>query len=204
MEIIKKIKLSDIFNFSIVSKRFYQITRPHKEFCKAIRISKHIVGFDEDYFDFLEDELQTLGKNICEKFKEKIVKNYFEFNLLDVSFKKIVFSLLPFKIYSHRFFGWRGSKTASKCDIFTKFFTDGNDLGTRIDREFILTKKSIEHLLISNLMEIVKTKSVVLNLYYVVDDCGKNDIMETENFGEIFLRLQIIRLEFMLFICKLT
>ena len=197
-------KLSDIFNFSIVSKRFYQITRSHKKFCKAIRISKYIVGFDEDYFDFLQDELQTLDKNICEKFKEKIVKNYFVFNLLDISFKKIVFSLLPFKIYSHCYFCWRGSKTACKCDIFTKFFIDDNDLGARIDREFILTKKSIEYLLIPNLMEIVKTKSVVLNLYYVVDDCGKNDIMETENFGEIFLRLQIIRLEFMLFICKLT
>lgn len=40
-----------------------------------MRTSKYIVGFDEDYFDFLQDELQTLGNNIREKFKEKIVKN---------------------------------------------------------------------------------------------------------------------------------
>lgn len=44
-----------------------------------MRTSKYIVGFDEDYFDFLQDELQILGKNSCENFKEKDVKNSFVF-----------------------------------------------------------------------------------------------------------------------------
>ena len=38
-------------------------------------------------------------------------------------------------------------------------------------------------------MKIVKSKSVVLNLYYVVADSGKNDIMRTENFGQIFFEV---------------
>ena len=84
------------------------------------------------------------------------------------------------------------------------FFINDNDFGSRIDREIILTKRSIEHLPIFKLMEIVKTKSVVLNLYHVVSDYGKNDIMRTENFGKYFLRSQTIRLEFMLFICQRT
>ena len=37
-----------------------------------MRISKHIVSFDGDYFEFLEDELKSLGKSIREKFKEKV------------------------------------------------------------------------------------------------------------------------------------
>ena len=38
-------------------------------------------------------------------------------------------------------------------------------------------------------MKIVKSKSVVWNLYYVVGDSSKNDIMRTENFGEIFFEV---------------
>ena len=169
-----------------------------------MRTSKNRVGFDEDYFDFLQDELQSLGKNIRERFKEKIVKNSFLFDLLDVSLKKIVFGLLPFKSYCHCFFCQRGSKTAGKFEFAQGFFLNDNDFRSRIDKEIILTKRSIEHLPIFKLMEIVKAKSIVLNLYHVVSDYGKNDIMRTENFGKYFLRSQIIRLEFMLFICKLT
>ena len=151
-----------------MSKGFYQITRSHKKFVNAIRISKHIVSFE-----FLQDELKSLGNNIRKKFKEKIVKNYFVFGLVDVLLKKNVYGLLPFNSYCHLFFCQRDSKTAGKCDICTRFFIDDNDLGARIDRKFIVTKKSIEQLPIFNLMDQVKTKSVVLNLYYVVDDYEK-------------------------------
>ena len=34
-------------------------------------------------------------------------------------------------------------------------------------------------------MDQVKSNSVVLNLYYKVGDYDKNDLMRTENFGEI-------------------
>ena len=68
-------KFSDIFIFSIVSKRFYQMTRLHKFFLEESEFL-NIVSFDEEHFDFLQTELQTFGKNIREKFKEKLSKIY--------------------------------------------------------------------------------------------------------------------------------
>ena len=177
-------KFSDIFIFSIVSKRFYQMTRLHKFFLEESEFL-NIVSFDEEHFDFLQTELQTFGKNIREKFKEKIIKNLFVFNLLDVLLKKIVYGLLPFKIYCPCFFSRRGSKTARKCDICNNFFIDDNDLGARIVRAFIVTKKRIEKLPIFNLMDQIKRNSILLNLYYVVGGYKKNDLMRTGNFGEI-------------------
>ena len=56
---VRKLKFSDEFNFSIVSKRFCQITRSHKKFVNAMRISKHIIRIDGDYFEFLQDELKS-------------------------------------------------------------------------------------------------------------------------------------------------
>ena len=41
------------------------------------------------------------------------------------------------------------------------FFVDDNDLGARIDREFIVTYKSICHLPISTLMDQVKTNYII-------------------------------------------
>ena len=100
-----------------------------------------------------------------------------------------MYGLLIFNIYCHLFFRQRGSKTAGKCDICTKFFIGDNEYGARIDREFIVTKKSIEQLRIFNLMDQAKTKSVVLNLYYVVGDYEKYDLMRTENFCQTFFEV---------------
>lgn len=61
-------------------------------------ILKDIVTFDGGYFEFLQDEPISLGKNICEKFKEKVVKNYLVFGLVGVLLKKIVYGLLSVNI----------------------------------------------------------------------------------------------------------
>ena len=61
-------------SFPLCQKHFTKL-QDHIKIVNTIRISIHIVSFDGDYFDFLQDELQTLGNNIREKFKEKIVKN---------------------------------------------------------------------------------------------------------------------------------
>ena len=38
-----------------------------------MRISKHIVSFDGDYyFEFLQDELKSLGNNIHENLRKKL------------------------------------------------------------------------------------------------------------------------------------
>ena len=71
----------------------YQVTILHKKFVNAIRISEHIVSFDEDFFQFLQDELKSLGKNIGEKFKQKTVINCLVFGLVDILLKKIAYGL---------------------------------------------------------------------------------------------------------------
>ena len=43
--------------------------------------SKYILNFDEDYLDFLRDELKYLSKDIRETFGEKIVNNLYLFLL---------------------------------------------------------------------------------------------------------------------------
>ena len=50
-------KFTDLFNFSIVYKRFYYVSRADKKFVSATGFSKRIVNFDPDYFEFLQDEL---------------------------------------------------------------------------------------------------------------------------------------------------
>ena len=77
---------------------------------------------------------------------------------------------------------------ADKCDVYTRFFDD-NNLGARIDREFIITYKSIYYLPISTLMDQVKTNYVILNLYYVIGNYKENHFLKTENIGEIFFEV---------------
>lgn len=108
------------------------------------------------------------------------------FGVVDVLIEKIVYGKLPFKIFCHCFYCQRGSKKTGKCDDCTRLFIEDNDLASKIDLEFILVKNSIDHLSICNLMEQVRTKTVVLNLHYMVGEYPQLDIMRTENFGEIF------------------
>ena len=90
-----------------------------------MRILKHIVSLDGHYFEFLQDDLKSLGKNICENFKEKIAKNFFVYGLVDVLLKKIVYGFSSVNIYVHL--------AATKCDVCTSFYVDDNILGARID-----------------------------------------------------------------------
>ena len=76
-------KLCDLLNFSMVSKRFYNISRVNKKFTSAMAFSKSILNFDADYFDFLKSELLFLWKEIKKKFQERIFKNTFVFSLTD-------------------------------------------------------------------------------------------------------------------------
>ena len=62
--------------FPLCRKDVTNFARSHKKFVNSMRISKHIISFDGDYFGFLQDELKSLSKNIRKNFKEKIVKNY--------------------------------------------------------------------------------------------------------------------------------
>ena len=59
-------------------------------------------------------------------------------------------------------------------------------LQKKIDRDSVLTKNSIDHVPVCNLMEQVKTRAVVLNLCYQVGDCVRNDVMRTETLERLF------------------
>ena len=111
------------------------------------------------------------------------------FGLVDVMLENIAYGLLPFKIFCHCFYCRRGSKIAGKCDVCTRFFIDDNDLGAKIDGESLFTKKGIYQLPICSLFYQVKTRSFMLNLFYLVGDHASNDIVKTENFGEIFFEI---------------
>ena len=101
----------------------------------------------------MQDQLKWLGKEIREKFQEKIVKNTFVFGLIDVQLERMVYQMLPYKIFCHRFYCRRDSKSVGMCDICSMFFVDDNDVSKKIDHEFILTKNSLAHLPIYNLFE---------------------------------------------------
>ena len=58
--------------------------------------------FDEE--EFMENNLQLLKKTIETKLKEKIIKNSFIFNVIDLKVQKIIYQLPPLRIFSHTFF----------------------------------------------------------------------------------------------------
>ena len=150
-------------------------------------ISKFLVNFDKDYFEFMENNLKLLTNKIETKFNEKIIKNSFIFNMIDLKVQKIIYQLLLFRIFCHLFFCRRGSKTAGKCLVCTRMFVDNHDISVTFAEHFVLKGKNIEHLPISKLMNLVKVKSVSLNVYYIVGDFGKKFAeKKAENFGNIF------------------
>ena len=59
----------------------------------------------------------------------------------------------------------RGSKNVGKCDV-GRFFVDDSDIASKIDQRFLLIKNNrLQILPISELVDQVNVRSVVLNLY---------------------------------------
>ena len=84
-----------------------------------------------------------MGRGLEKSFEEKIVRHTFVFSLTDVHLEKIVYDLLPFKIFCHCFFWMRSSKNVGKCDVCGRFFVDDSDIASKIDQKFLLTKNSL-------------------------------------------------------------
>ena len=82
--IAKRLAFIDAINFSMTSKNFYQIVWENKKYKNAMCLSKLLVNFDEDYFESIENNLKLLTKKIQTKFKDKITKNSFIFNVIDL------------------------------------------------------------------------------------------------------------------------
>ena len=90
-KIVKGLALIDAINFSMTSKKFYQIVWENKKYKQVMWLSKFLVNFDEDYFEFIENNLKLLTKKNQAKFKEKIIKNSFVFNIIDLKVQKIIY-----------------------------------------------------------------------------------------------------------------
>ena len=92
------------------------------------------------------------------------------FGLIDVQLEKMEYQMLPYKIFCHCFYFRRVSKSVGSVTSAVGFLVDDNDISKKINCEFTLTKSSPAYLLIYNLFEQVNTKTVVLNIYYLVGD----------------------------------
>ena len=66
-EFVKRLALIDVINFSMTSKKFYQIVWKNKKYKKVMWLSKFLVNFDEDYFEFIENNLKLLTKKKSSK-----------------------------------------------------------------------------------------------------------------------------------------
>ena len=58
--IIERMNHIDVFNLSFVSKHFYQLCHSNKKFDQKMLMSKYMISFDTDFFDFLSVELSDL------------------------------------------------------------------------------------------------------------------------------------------------
>ena len=181
-------KLCDVFNLLMVSNRFYHIARANKKFTSAMTFSKHILNFGTDYFHFLKRQLWELGKEVRKKLAERIVRHTFVLTLIDIYLENIVDDLLPLKILCHCFFCVTGSNTAGKSGVCSRFYVDDLDIVSKKDQGFLLSNNCLQRLPICELMEQVNTRSVVLNLYYLVGEYAGNGKW-TKNVGEIFFEI---------------
>ena len=173
---VKRLAFFDAINFSMTSKIFIKL------FGKIKNI-KTSCGFQNFWLILMKNTLKLLKiiwkwwekkkKKNQTKLKNKIIKNSFILNIIDLKVQKSIYQLLPFRIFCHLFFCWKGSKTAAKCLICTRIFVDNYYIGVMFEEYFVLKKKNISNLPILGLMETVKVKSVSLNVYYMVGDFGK-------------------------------
>ena len=76
----------------------------------------------------------------------------------------------------------RGNFLVGSCNICKRIFIDDIDNSKKLDKKFIITKNSVDHLRLRSLMEKVNTKCVALNIYFMV---GVNTISSGNVFFEI-------------------
>ena len=100
--IVSFMRLIDVFYFSCAAKFTFEICNENKIFKDKKRISKHIVSFDFEIFDFFKSELEILSDNI-EKMLKDTIKNSFIFNIIRLKMEKVTYKLLPFRIFDHVF-----------------------------------------------------------------------------------------------------
>ena len=100
--IVKRLKLIDVCNISISSKRFCLVYRAYKVFAQKMLLSKRIFGFcQSDYQELLLTDLLQLDKEISEEFKSLIKKKQICVFTCQWEVEGAFFELLPFRIFYH-------------------------------------------------------------------------------------------------------
>ena len=66
-ETVKRLTFIDAINFSVTTETFYQLVWENKKYEKVMWLSKFLVNFDEDYFEFIENNLKLLIKKNSNK-----------------------------------------------------------------------------------------------------------------------------------------
>ena len=80
-----------------------------------------------------------------------------------------------------------GNFLVCSCNVCKKAFIDDIDNSIKLDKQFIITKNSVDYLPVRSLMESVNTKCVVLNVYFMVEvNTVSSGNMFFENANNIF------------------
>ena len=128
--------------------------------------------------------MKFLGRTISKNFEKDIKKRSFTFGVVNQVLKDVVYQLLPFKICNHLFFCLKCIRMIGKCKLCSRIFIKDIEHVRKIESHFKVTNKSIEDTLVFTLMSETNAKSIVLNLYYLVDAFGL-----AENFSEQFVEI---------------
>ena len=169
-------------SFSATCKKFYSLTRSNKKIKQLLCFLKWMLNFDDYYAEFLQSQFQWLNEEIWTKLNEKFKEDTVVFSLVKQKLKNLPNLLLPHRIYCHCFYCVRGNFLVGSCNICKRIFIDDIDNSKKLDKKFIITKNSVDHLPVRSLMEKVNTKCVALNIYFMV---GVNTISSGNVFFEI-------------------
>ena len=70
-ETVKRLAFIVAINFSVATEKFYQIFWENKKYKKVMWLSKFLVSFDKDYFEFIENNLKLLIKKNSNKIQRQ-------------------------------------------------------------------------------------------------------------------------------------
>ena len=111
------------------------------------------------------------------------------FNMIKLRIKKLVYDLLPFKIFYRTLYCVHGSRNPRKCRFCTCFFVDDIDVSFYFDHKFRFKRSNFKDTQVEFLLDCIKRNTFLLSLYYVISDFSKDFYNVNENFGIIFFEL---------------
>ena len=119
--------------------------------------SKRILNFAIDYFGILKKWASMfLQGDLKESLKERLSKMSLSFHWLMFTFKRFFMISYNSEYFVTASIAWEAGGMLESVTFVVDFFVDDSDIASKIDREFLLTKNGIQHLLICELTLFVK------------------------------------------------